>query len=106
MSLGGEIATPPNAAWSGPAAERIEQQATVAALHHRMAQARQPHGPIAKVVGFPAAFRHAATSEESLGNLSVACFLEPTVECAQRENKPIAPCLGEKAWVRPWLAPG
>src|SRR6185312_16782584 len=87
MSLGGEIATPPNVARSGPSAEGIEKQAAIAALHHRVAQARQPHGPIAKIVGFPAALRYAAGAEESLGDVTVARLLEPAIERSQCEHQ-------------------
>ena len=89
MSLGGEIATPPNVARSGPSAEGIEQQAAIAALHHRVAQACQPHGPIAKIVGFPAALRHAAGAEESLGDVPIARFLKAAVERSQGEDQTI-----------------
>ena len=86
MSLGGEIATHWSGAWLDTAAEGIEQQAAIAALHHRLTQAREPHGPIAKVVGLPAALGHAAGPEESLGDVPIARFLEPAIERAQRER--------------------
>jgi hypothetical protein len=38
MSQGGEIATPYRTAALGPAAEGIEQQAAITALHHCVAQ--------------------------------------------------------------------
>src|SRR5215831_8740716 len=42
----------------------IEQQAAVAALHHGIAEAHEPHCAIAKVMGFPAALGRAAGAEE------------------------------------------
>ena len=90
MSRGGEIATPASAARLDPAAEGIEQQAAIAALHHRVAEAREPHGPIAKIVGFPAALGHAAGAEESLGDVAVARLLEPAIERAQGEDQAVA----------------
>ncbi len=89
MSRGGEIATPASAAWLDTAAEGIEQQAAIAALHHRLAQAREPRCPIAKVIGLPAALGHAAGPEESFGDVPIARFLEAAVERAQGEQQAI-----------------
>ena len=71
------------------AAEGIEQQPAIAALHHRLTQAREPRRPIAKVIGFPAALGHAAGPEESLGDVPIARLLEAAVERAQGEDQAI-----------------
>jgi hypothetical protein len=101
MSLGGEIATPVECGALSPAAEGIEQQAAIAALHHRLAQARQSHGPIAKVVGFPAALRHATAAEERFGDVPVARIFEARVERAQRENQAVASAGRQRRRVAP-----
>ena len=43
--------------------ERVEEQAPIAALHHCEAEACEAHGPIAEIVGFPAAHRHSGGAE-------------------------------------------
>ena len=101
MSLGGEIATPIESCALSPAAEGIEQQAAIAALHHRLAQARQSHGPIAKVVGFPAALRHATAAEERFGDVPVARIFEARVERAQCENQAVASAGRQRRRVAP-----
>lgn len=89
MSRGAEIATPVVVALDS-ATERIEQQAAVAALHQREAQARETHGTIAKVIGFPAAVRYLSAAEEGLGDLPIACLLDPAVERAQRQDQALS----------------
>ena len=105
MSRGGEIATPVDCGLDS-AAEGIEQQAAIAALHHGMAQAHEPHRAIAKVVGFPAALGHAAGPEEGFGDVAVARLLEPPIERAQRKRQAVAPGGGKHRGVAPRRAPG
>ena len=99
MWLGGTIAT--RAGWGGlyTAAEGVEQQPTIAALHHAVPQAREPYGSIAKVVGFPATLRQAAGTEEGLGDVAIARLLNASVERAQREHQAFTPGGRECRWV-------
>ncbi len=105
MSRGGEIATPVDCGLDS-AAEGIEQQAAVAALHHGMAQAHEPHCAIAKVVGFPAALGNAAGPKEGFGDVAIARLLEPPVKRAQRERQTIAPGGGKRCRVASRRAAG
>jgi len=102
MSLGDPIATA--AAWGGlyTATEGVEQQATIAALHHAVPQAREPYGSIAKVVGFPATLRQAAGTEEGLGDVAIARLLNASVERAQCEHQALTPGRGECRRVASW----
>ena len=90
MSQDSEIAPLLNAAGLGAAAEGIEQQTAVPALHQHEAEADEPHGPIAKVMGLPAAVRHAAAAEEGFGDVAIAGVFEPAVERAQRQDQALA----------------
>ena len=105
MSRGREIATPVDCS-SHSAPERMEQQAAIAALHHGVAKAHEPHGAIAKVVGFPAALGHAAGPEEGFGDVPIARLVEPRVERAQRKRQTVAPGGGKHRRVAPRRAPG
>ena len=103
MSRGGEIATPVDCDLDS-AAEGIEQQAAIAALHHGVAQAHEPHRAIAQVMGFPAALGHAVGAEKGFGDVAMACLLEPPVKRAQRERQAIAPGGGKHRRVAPQRA--
>ena len=76
---------------SDAASVGIMEQSSVAALHHRIAEAREAHRAVAEVVGFPAALRNARSAEKSCGNLAIAGLVESRVEGADREHQTIPP---------------
>ena len=55
-----------------------------------MAEAREPYGAVAKVMGFPAALGHLGGAEKRLGDIPVARLLEPAVEGAQCQDEALA----------------
>jgi hypothetical protein len=77
----------------------MEKQAAIAAQHHRMAQANQPYGPIADVMGFPAAIGHTGGPEEGLRDVAIARLLEPAIKRAQGEGQTIASGGGQRGRV-------
>jgi len=77
---------------SDAAAERIEQQAAIAALHHRHPQPYETRGTVAEVMGLPAALGQAGGAEEGRGDLAVARLREPPIEGAQCQHQSVAPC--------------
>jgi hypothetical protein len=83
----------------GPAAEGIEQQAAITALHHRVAEARQPYGAVAKIMSLPAALGNAAGSKKNLGDVPVARVVGSAIERPQREHEAIASGGGQRGRV-------
>ena len=77
---------------SDAAAERIEQQAAIPALHHRNPQPYETRGTVAQVMGLPAALGHAGGTKEGSGNLAIARLSEPPIEGAQCQHQAVASC--------------
>ena len=77
---------------SDAAAERIEQQAAIPALHHRHPQPYETRSTVAEVMGLPAALGHAGATEKGPGNFAIARLRKPPIEGAQRQHQAVAPC--------------
>ena len=86
---------------SDAAAERMEQQAAITALHHRHPQAYETRGAVAEVMGLPAALGHAGSAEEDPGNFAIARLGKPSIEGAQRQHQALASCRRQYRGVRP-----
>ena len=81
MSVGGEI-TPPARQSGLFAAIRMQQQAAIAAAHHREAEADQARGPIAEFVRNPVSVVDCVVAEQGAGDFAMGGAGKPSVESA------------------------
>jgi hypothetical protein len=84
----------------------MKQQAPIAAPRHSEPVAHETGCAIAQIMAFPATLGHVVETEENGGDLAVACALLPSVEGAQGNDEPVSATLGQRAWIRTWIAAG